>query len=112
MDKDCIFCRIIAGELPAEKVYEDGDMLAIKDVKPAAPQHVLMLPKKHSANILETDGQTIAGMFAKLSGIVDALGIKNSGFRIVINTGEEGGQTVNHTHIHVLGGRGLKWPPG
>jgi histidine triad (HIT) family protein len=112
MDKSCVFCRIIDGEFPSEKVYEDDDILVIKDISPAAPQHVLMLPKEHFPGVLETDGRIISAMFAKLPIIVERLGVKDGGFRLVINTGEDGGQTVNHTHIHILGGRDLKWPPG
>jgi histidine triad (HIT) family protein len=112
MNKNCVFCRIIAGEFPSEKVYEDDDILAIKDISPAAPQHVLMLPKKHFPGILETDKETIASLFAKIPAIVDKLGIKSGGFRLVINSGEDGGQTVNHTHLHLLGGRAMQWPPG
>jgi histidine triad (HIT) family protein len=112
MDESCIFCRIIAGEIPAEKICEDDEMLAIKDVNPAAPQHALLFPKKHFPDITATDARTIACLLEKIPAIAERLGIKESGFRVVINAGEDGGQTVRHTHVHLLGGRSLKWPPG
>jgi histidine triad (HIT) family protein len=112
MDKNCVFCRVISGEFPSEKLYEDDVLMVIKDVSPAAPDHVLILPKKHTANIMKTSKKTIVAMFDKVPEIVKRLGIEKSGFRLIINTGEDGGQTVSHTHIHVLGGREMQWPPG
>ena len=98
MAEDCIFCKIIKGDIPSTKVYEDDKMIAINDVAPAAPVHVLLMPKDHTANI-------------KVKLIAEKTGIAEKGFRVVINTGDEGGQTVKHLHIHVIGGKALGWPP-
>ncbi len=112
MAENCIFCQIAAGEIPAEKMYEDDRMLAIKDLNPAAPCHVLLLPKEHSSNILEAGGDIVGYMVGKLPEITRKLGIDETGFRFVANTGSDGGQTVGHLHFHLLGGRSLGWPPG
>lgn len=108
---DCIFCRIIAGEIPSQKVYEDEKMIAIKDVAPAAPVHVLLLPKQHYDNIMTADPELVKHMLGKVETLATQLGVKEKGFRIVINTGKEGGQSVNHLHIHLIGGKELGWPP-
>ena len=108
---DCIFCRIIAGEIPSQKVYEDEKMIAIKDVSPAAPVHVLLLPKKHYDNIMTADPDLVKYMLGKVEALAAQLGVKEKGFRIVINTGKEEGQSVNHLHIHLIGGKELGWPP-
>ena len=109
--EDCIFCRIASGDIPAERIYEDDKMLVFSDVAPAAPVHVLMIPKKHVANVLEADSETISYMLGKVKMITAKLGIDSKGFRVVINTGADGGQTVPHLHIHILGGKTLGWPP-
>lgn len=109
--EDCIFCKIINGDIPSAKVYEDEKMVAIKDVNPAAPVHVLLLPKKHTDNVMTCDGDTLAYMLGKVEEIADSADIKDKGFRIVMNTGKDGGQTVNHLHIHLIGGKALGWPP-
>lgn len=111
MAENCIFCRIIKGEIPAEKVYEDEKMIAFYDVSPAAPVHILLLPKVHAENILAADPGIVAHILGKAGCIAEQAGIKESGFRIVINTGREGGQTVPHLHIHLIGGKELGWPP-
>lgn len=111
MAEDCIFCRIIKGEIPSNKVYEDDKMIAIHDVAPAAPVHVLLLPKEHTENVTTADSELVAYMLGKVKTIAEQTGIAEKGFRVVINTGEEGGQTVNHLHIHVIGGKALGWPP-
>lgn len=111
MAEDCIFCRIIKGEIPSNKVYEDDKMIAIHDVAPAAPVHVLLLPKEHTENVTTAAPELVAYMFGKVKAIAEQTGIAEKGFRVVINTGEEGGQTVNHLHIHVIGGKALGWPP-
>ena len=108
---DCIFCRIIAGEIPSQKVYEEEKMIAIKNVSPAAPVHVLLLPKKHYDNIMTADPDLVKYMLGKVEALAAQLGVKEKGFRIVINTGKEGGQSVNHLHIHLIGGKELGWPP-
>lgn len=111
MAEDCIFCRIIKGEILSNKVYEDDKMIAIHDVAPAAPVHVLLLPKEHTENVTTADPELVAYMLGKVKTIAEQTGIAEKGFRVVINTGEEGGQTVNHLHIHVIGGKALGWPP-
>ncbi|MBQ7317640.1 MAG: histidine triad nucleotide-binding protein [Phascolarctobacterium sp.] len=111
MDENCIFCKIIKGDIPSNKVYEDDKMIAIHDVAPAAPVHVLLLPKGHTANVTTADPELVAYMLGKVKEIAEKTGILEKGFRVVINTGEEGGQTVNHLHIHVIGGKALGWPP-
>lgn len=112
---DCIFCKIIKGEIPSEKVYEDDTVLCFKDISPGAPVHVLIIPKKHidSINdITEEDTKLIAYIYLIAKKIAHELGIANKGYRIVTNCGKDGGQTVPHVHFHMLGGRNLKWPPG
>jgi len=93
-------------------VYEDDSILAIKDISPVAPQHVLVLPKKHANNFMCASNRAINDIFQKVPVIAEKLGIKETGFRLVINTGDEGGQTVDHLHVHLLGGRVMNWPPG
>jgi histidine triad (HIT) family protein len=111
---DCIFCKISRHELNSDIVYEDDDFLAFKDVNPAAPVHVLVIPKKHVSSLLdEAAGAELLGRaLALVPQIAKQLGLAENGFRVVINTGKEGGQTVNHLHFHILGGRLMKWPPG
>lgn len=107
--ENCIFCKIANGEIPSTKLYEDDDMVIIKDLNPQAPVHLLLIPKKHYANIIEMsddDAQTLAKCVKKLSTITNELGLEN-GFRLVSNKGEDGCQSVNHLHIHVLGGKKL-----
>ncbi len=108
---DCIFCKIINGEIPCDKVYEDDQMIAIKDVAPVAPVHVLLIPKKHVPNILSTEADLRLHLSAKMKELVKKLGVEEKGFRLVINTGADGGQTVEHLHIHLIGGKILGWPP-
>ena len=105
--ENCIFCKIIKGEIPSTKIYEDDDMLIIKDVNPQAEIHYLLLPKEHYANIIEmsdAQAQTLAKCIKKLSSMVDELGLKD-GFRLVSNKGKNGCQSVEHLHIHILGGQ-------
>lgn len=113
--EDCIFCKIVKGEIPSEKVYEDELIFAFKDISPEAPTHVLIIPKKHikSLNDLtDNDANIIAHIYITLKELAKQLGIKENGYRIVSNCGEHGGQTVDHIHFHLLGGRTLQWPPG
>lgn len=112
---NCLFCKIIKGEIPCSKVYEDDKVLAFKDISPEAPVHILVIPKEHikSANeINEKNSQVVAHIFTVINKIAEEQGIKENGYRIVNNCGEHGGQTVEHIHFHVLGGRNLTWPPG
>ena len=104
---DCIFCKIVAGEIPSTKVYENDQVLAFRDLNPQAPTHVLIVPKKHMANILECDGETAAALVAAVGKVVEIEGLKENGFRIISNCGKHGCQSVNHLHIHVLGGKQL-----
>jgi len=112
---DCIFCRIANGEIPSDKLYEDDQLVAFRDINPQAPVHVLIVPKRHiqSVNGLKDgDAKLLGHMFETARNIATALGVSGSGYRIVVNTGENGGQTVPHLHFHLLGGRALGWPPG
>ena len=106
---NCIFCKIVKGDIPSTKVYEDDDMIIIKDLNPQAPVHLLLIPKEHYANIVEmsdAQAQTLAKCLKKLSTLTNKLGLQN-GFRLVSNKGEDGCQSVGHLHIHILGGRKL-----
>lgn len=113
---DCIFCKIAAGEIPAQKVFEDDFVVAFRDLNPQAPVHVLIIPKKHVAsvkNLTDDDKNLVAHIFVDVAKKIAAeLGIADGGFRLVINTGDDGGQTVHHLHVHLLGGRKMTWPPG
>ncbi len=111
--ENCLFCKIAKGEIPSQKVYEDDAVLAFRDISPAAPEHVLIIPKKHYDNILQLDNNALLGqLFDVARQVAQTLGIDKTGFRIVINTGKDGGQTVEHLHLHLLGARELGWPPG
>jgi len=112
---NCIFCKIIAGEIPAEKLYEDDNVLAFRDIQAQAPLHALIIPKRHIATIndLQSDHAELIGqMFLAAKQIAKAEGYAESGYRTVMNCGEAAGQTVFHLHLHVLAGRDLSWPPG
>jgi len=115
MAKDCIFCKIIDGEIPSKKVYENELVYAFYDIAPEAPIHVLIIPKKHIASIndvKEDDMNYITQIHLAAKKIAKDLGVDITGFRLVNNCGEAGGQTVYHLHYHLLGGRNLTWPPG
>ncbi len=112
---DCLFCKIIAGEIPSTKVYEDEFVYAFNDIAPQAPIHVVIVPKEHlqSANDINEENCVLIGkIFNAASKIAKELGISENGYRIVNNCGTDGGQTVGHIHFHMLGGRSLAWPPG
>ena len=112
---DCIFCKIVAGEIPSKKIYEDDKVLAFYDISPEAPVHFLVVPKEHivsSNDITEENCSIVSHIFLVINKIVRDLNISENGYRIVNNCGTDGGQTVNHIHFHVLGARELKWPPG
>lgn len=107
--ENCIFCKIANGSIPSTKLYEDENMVIIKDLNPQAPVHLLLIPKEHYANIIEmsdNEAQTLAKCVKKLSTLTNELGLEN-GFRLVSNKGEDGCQSVNHLHIHILGGKKL-----
>lgn len=112
---NCIFCKIINGEIPSQKVYEDDRILAFKDINPAAPIHIVIVPKEHisSANEINDSNNDVVGhIFKVAAALAKENGIAERGYRIVNNCGEEGGQSVNHLHFHLIGGRNLQWPPG
>lgn len=110
--KDCIFCKIASGLIPAEKVYEDEQTLAFSDIDPKAPVHVLIIPKRHIESLSKVeDFEITAHIMQVIKKIAQTLGLK-AGFRVVVNTGKAGGQTVDHLHFHLLGGRAMSWPPG
>ena len=113
MDPDCIFCKIVAGQIPAAVVLESEAALAIRDIGPQAPTHVLVIPRQHVAGIeaLPADSPTWNALIGLAQTVALREGLGN-GFRVVINQGADGGQTVGHLHLHVLGGRALGWPPG
>lgn len=107
--KDCIFCKIIAGEIPSKKTFENEDMIIIKDISPQAKLHYLLIPKKHFKNIAEfslVDGELLTRCLKVLATLTDELGLQN-GYRLVTNKGEDGRQSVDHIHIHILGGEKL-----
>ena len=108
---DCVFCKIVSGEIPSKRVYEDDKVIVINDLNPGAPVHVLVIPKEHTENILTASPDILVHVKNVLPEIVKKLGIAEKGFRVVVNTGVEGGQTVPHLHFHILGGKELGWPP-
>ena len=113
MSSDCLFCRIVRHEIPATIVREDDRTLAFRDIDPKAPTHVLVIPKTHVASLNEaTDAAMLGELLLVARDIARAEGIESSGYRTVINTGAGAGQTVHHVHVHLLGGRNMKWPPG
>ena len=112
---ECIFCKIAAGEIPAVKIYEDDSVLAFKDIDAQAPVHFLLIPKKHIGSILKLtkeDSSLVVHLMEVIKKVAEENGLNQDGFRIVVNTGENGGQTVPHLHLHILGGREMAWPPG
>jgi histidine triad (HIT) family protein len=112
---DCLFCRIVAGEIPSTKVAEDDLVVAFRDIAPRSPTHVLVVPKVHvasAADLTEADGPLLGRIFATAARIADEAGIADNGYRIVSNVGRWGGQSVDHLHFHVMGGRAFDWPPG
>ncbi len=112
---DCLFCKIINGEIPSTKVYEDDLMLAFRDIDPQAPSHIVCVPKAHikSANEIDADNiKYVAHIWEKIGDIARSEGIAEDGYRVVNNCGENGGQTVGHLHFHLMGGRAFGWPAG
>lgn len=110
--ENCLFCRIASGEIPSSKVYEDEKVLAFRDIDPQAPVHVLVIPKQHFDSILDADPETVGYMQTIVCKLAKELGVDESGFRLVVNTGADGQQSVKHMHMHILGGRSMQWPPG
>lgn len=109
---DCIFCRIIAGELPSKTVHRDDSVVVIEDVNPQAPVHVLVLPVEHARDVHDVPAPTLEHMYSVARRVAEERGVADSGYRMVFNMGPDSGQTVFHAHLHVLGGRRLAWPPG
>lgn len=116
MHDDCIFCKIADHEMPADLIFEDEFAAAFYDINPAAPIHILVIPKKHIANLLEVNAQDRRIVTHIMSEIVPKIvreqNLAERGFRLVVNTKEDGGQTVGHLHFHLLGARAMSWPPG
>lgn len=112
---ECIFCRIAAGGIPSAVLHEDEEIFAFRDIDPKAPVHILVIPKKHVVSVNDLDDGD-AGLVGRMVLIAKTLavseGIADPGFRLVVNTGGDGGQSVDHLHLHLLGGRGMGWPPG
>ena len=112
---DCIFCKIIGGEIPSNAIYEDDNVFAFEDLNPQAPLHVLIIPKQHIATIndLDKDNADVIGkLYLAAKKIAADAGYSDDGYRVVMNCGESAGQTVFHIHLHLLAGRSLSWPPG
>ncbi|GAA3235053.1 histidine triad nucleotide-binding protein [Actinocorallia longicatena] len=111
---DCLFCKISSGDIPAKIVREGEHTVAFRDINPQAPVHVLVIPRTHYADLgeLSADPVVLAAVAAEAAEVAKAEGVDGTGYRVVFNTGSNAGQTVFHVHAHVLGGRGLNWPPG
>ncbi|MGE0043687.1 MAG: histidine triad nucleotide-binding protein [Vicinamibacterales bacterium] len=112
---DCLFCRIIAGDIPASKVYADDDLVAFNDINPQAPMHVLVVPKTHVATLNDlspAEDALVGRMLRRAAAIAKERGFDGPGYRTVFNCNAQAGQTVFHLHLHVLGGRAMAWPPG
>lgn len=112
---DCLFCRIVAGEVPATRLHDDDLVVAIRDISPRAPTHVLLLSRRHVASAAELgddDGPMLGRLFAVAAAIARDEGLGARGYRLVTNVGRESGQSVGHLHVHLMGGRRMGWPPG
>lgn len=108
---DCLFCKMVNGDIKPDIVFEDENVLAFKDISPQAPVHILIIPKKHYSNIMETPATEMEHIFSAIQKLAEDQGLQD-GFRVVNNCGNLGGQTVSHLHFHLLGKRQLSWPPG
>lgn len=112
---DCIFCNVAAGEMPADKLYEDEYVVAFRDINPVAPTHVLIIPRKHIASVNDLrpeDADTVGRLLLTAKRLASELGVAEEGYRLNINTNAGAGQTVYHLHVHLLAGRNFTWPPG
>ena len=115
MSDDCLFCKILAGDIPADIVYESDTAIAFRDINPKAPTHVLIIPRKHIATIndvVSEDHEIIGSLYSAARDIAAEAGHADDGYRVVMNCNAAAGQTVFHVHLHMLGGRTLDWPPG
>ena len=114
-EEGCLFCSIVTGAIPAERVYEDSKVIAFRDINPGAPVHALIIPREHIPGINAIgaeDGELLAALIQAANTIAQQQGIASSGYRLVWNVGPDAGQSVQHLHLHILGGRALAWPPG
>ena len=114
-DANCLFCKIVAGEIPSDKVHDDEHVLAFNDINPQAPVHQLVIPKRHIASaddLTEADGELLGRLFAVAASLAAKADLPERGYRVVTNVGADGGQSVDHLHFHLLGGRAMRWPPG
>lgn len=112
---DCLFCKIVAGDIPADVIHETDSTLAFRDINPQAPTHVLIIPRRHIARINDIsaeDRELVGSLFTTAKEIAAAEGLADDGYRVVMNCNEAAGQSVFHLHLHLLGGRPLAWPPG
>ena len=112
---DCIFCRIARHEIDSTIIYEDDNIIAFEDIDPQAPQHILIVPKKHISTLMElreSEHDILQRLFSVAQHVATLLQVENSGFRLIMNCNPDGGQTVYHLHLHLLGGRKMNWPPG
>ena len=114
-DETCLFCRIVAGEIPSARIYEDERVIAFRDINPGAPAHALVVPRAHIRDITATeadDGELLRALVKAANTVARQEGVAESGYRLVWNVGPDAGQSVFHLHLHLLGGRALAWPPG
>lgn len=112
---DCLFCKIIDGKIPAQKVFEDDEVIAFRDVNPQAPTHILLVPRRHITTLNDltpTDVTLVGKLLLQAKTLAEQEGIAEGGYRTVFNCNRDGGQSVYHIHLHLLGGRALRWPPG
>lgn len=112
---DCIFCKIANSEIQVEKIYSDDKVIAFNDINPVAPVHILIIPKEHipsATDLIDVQFDIVAHIFRVIKKLAQDYGLSEKGFRIVNNVGEDGGQSVNHLHFHLIGGRRMDWPPG
>jgi len=111
----CLFCRIAAGSIPADRLHDDDLVVAFRDIAPRAPTHILLITRRHivsAADLTEADGPLLGRLFAVAGDLARKAGIADDGYRLVSNVGRWGGQTVDHLHVHLMGGRAFDWPPG
>ena len=111
----CLFCRIATGEVPSIRVHDDNLVIAIRDIAPRAPTHLLLIPRRHissAADLVESDGPLLGRLFSVAADLARSEGIADAGYRLVSNGGRWGGQSVDHLHVHLMGGRSFEWPPG
>jgi histidine triad (HIT) family protein len=112
---DCLFCKISAGSIPADRIHEDDLVVAFRDIAPRAPTHILLIPRRHiasAAELTEDDGPLLGRLFGVAADLARSQGIADGGYRLVSNVGRWGGQAVDHLHVHLMGGRAFRWPPG